>query len=271
LAAVWEFAQSNYLQIADIVLVAAVFYYLFVYVRGTKTAVVIQGIVVLTLVYFICVYLELITLVFILKGILVVGPLALFIIFAPEIRQVLERAGARSRLFEWIASREPEEPQTSMVHTITSTVLAMSEQRVGGLFVIERQTLVDDHIVPGTVLDAVLSDRLLASIFDIHNPLHDGAVVLRGERIMSAGNFLPISESTFLSEDLGTRHRAAVGLTERIDAVVVVVSEERGELSIAYHGRLARGLQKEQFTEQLTALVEPNENFATVMPRAAFV
>ena len=97
MGALWEFIQGNYLQIVDILLVATLFYYLFAYVRGTKTAVVLQGIVVLTLVYFACVYLELITLVFILKGILVVGPLALFIIFAPEIRQVLERAGGRSR------------------------------------------------------------------------------------------------------------------------------------------------------------------------------
>jgi diadenylate cyclase len=265
------FFWSNLPQIIDILVVATVFYYLFVYVRGTKTAVVIQGIVILALVYIICSIFDLYTVVFILNSLSVIGPLALIIVFAPEIRKALERAGTTSRLIEWLIPREEEESSASVIEVVTDTVVELASQRTGGLLVFERRDEIDDFIVPGTRLDAVVSEHLLTGLFNKYNPLHDGAVLVRNERIFSAGNFLPISENTTLSDELGTRHRAAVGLTERCDAVVVIASEERGEMSIAYNGRLARHLNVEQFVEQLSALIDPNENFASTVPRAAFV
>lgn len=271
MAGVWSFLSANYLQLIDIVLVAALFYYLLVYVRGTKTALVLEGIVLLSLLYFACQYLKLITLVFILEKVLFVGPLALFIIFAPEIRQVLEHGSKRSRLFAWVAVRHIEPTQSDLLGLIIDSSLELAENRTGALIAIEGSQLVDEFIVPGTVLEAVPSQRLLSSLFDRHNPLHDGAVIFRGERLHFAGSFLPISESTWLDESLGTRHRAAVGLTERCDAVVIVVSEERGALSIAYHGRIAQDLSHDQYIEQLRALVEPNENFSNALPRGAVV
>lgn len=271
MAEIWAFISANYLQILDILAVSVLFYYLFVYVRGTKTALVIQGIVILALAYFICTALRLITLVFILEKVLVVGPLALFIIFAPEIRQVLERAGKSSRLFNQLLARKDGAVPHSAIDVVTSTAYELARARVGGLFVIECNEPVDDHIVPGTELNAIASERFLVSLFNKHNPLHDGAVIIKDDRIHSAGSFLPISENTHLPRDVGTRHRAAVGLTERCDAVVVIVSEERGDVSIAYNGRLAKGLNEEQFTEQLDALVEPNPNFASIIPKAVAI
>ena len=264
------FLWTNLPQIIDILAVATLFYYLFVYVRGTKTMVVIQGIIILALVYIVCAIFDFYTVVFILNSLSVIGPLALIIIFAPEIRKALERAGTTSRLIEWLVPRETEIPDNSLVDTVAEVVFQLSAQQVGALFVFERRDPVADLIVPGTQLDAVVSGQLLTGLYDKHNPLHDGAVLFRKDRLYSAGNFLPISESTALADELGTRHRAAVGLAERCDAVVVVVSEERGEVSIAANGRLARTLGEEQFSEQLSALVEPNENFASIVPRAAF-
>jgi diadenylate cyclase len=265
-----SFLWTNLPQIIDILAVATLFYYLFVYVRGTKTMVVIQGIIILALVYIICAIFDLYTVVFILNSLSVIGPLALIIIFAPEIRKALERAGTTSHLIEWLIPREAEADDSSLIDVVVSVIEQLASHQVGALLVFERRDAVGDLIVPGTQLDAVVSSQLLTGLYNKHNPLHDGAVLFRHERLFSAGNFLPISESTNLADELGTRHRAAVGLTERCDAVVVVVSEERGEISIAKNGRLARNLTHEQFNEQLTALIEPNENFASVVPRAAF-
>jgi diadenylate cyclase len=261
---------TNLPQIIDIVAVATLFYYLFVYVRGTKTMVVIQGIIILAVVYIICAVFDLYTVVFILNSLSVIGPLALIMIFAPEIRKALERAGTTSRLIEWLVPRETEVRESSLVEVVVYAVEQLANQQVGALLVFERHDAVHDLIVPGTNMEAVVSEQLLTGLFHRANPLHDGAVLFRNERLQSAGNFLPISESTAIADELGTRHRAAVGLTERCDAVVVIVSEERGEVSIAVHGRLARGLSNEQFVEQLTALIEPNDNFASIVPRAAF-
>ena len=265
-----NFLWTNLPQIIDILAVATLFYYLFVYVRGTKTMVVIQGIIILALVYIVCAIFDLYTVVFILNSLSVIGPLALIIIFTPEIRKALERAGTTSRLIEWFNPREVESDETLLIDVIVETVEQFASQQVGALLVFERRESINDLIVPGTNLDAVVTEPLLTGLFNKFNPLHDGAVLIRNDRLYSAGNFLPISENTALADELGTRHRAAVGLTERCDAVVVVVSEERGEISIALNGRLARNLTGGQFVEQLTALIEPNENFASIVPRAAF-
>ena len=271
MAGFWDFISSNYLQIIDILAVSVLFYYIFLYVRGTKTALVIQGIVLLGTIYFICQYFRLITLVFILQGILLIAPLALVLIFAPEIRQVFERMGRTSRLFGWLLERDSDAPSKTAVEIVTDAVFELSRTRTGALFVIEGEEPLERHLVPGTELQALPSERFLVSLFNSHNPLHDGAVVLSGDKVHSAGNFLPISESTFLDKLLGTRHRAAVGLTERCDAVVVVVSEETGAVRIAFHGRLTRELNEHQFTDQLNALVDPNPNYATIVPRASMI
>ena len=265
------FVTTHVSQIIDVIAVAALIYYLFVYVRGTKTMVVVQAIIVLAVLYFICQYFKLITLVFLLEKILFVGPIALFIIFAPEIRKVIERSSKKSALANWLLPRESKESQSSLIDIVTASTVQLAEERIGALVLLEGNTPVDDYLVPGVELDAKLSQRFLTSIFDERNPLHDGAVVLRGELIHSASNFLPISEGTHFEDELGTRHRAAVGVTERCDATVVVVSEERGQISIAYNGRLARNLSPAAFHEQLAALVEPNETFTTTVPRSAFI
>jgi diadenylate cyclase len=267
--------SSNAYLIVDTLLVAIATYYILLYVRGTKTAVLIQALLILGFLYFLCQYFKLITLAFLLERVLTIGPIAVLVIFAPEIRAILERASKRSRLIEWLSPQaeveEAEAAEQPYAEVLVDAVAELAQRRRGALIVIERNDDVVDHIVVGTRMDALPSVRLLVSIFEEKNPLHDGAALIREDRIHSAGDFLPISENTAIPPELGTRHRAAIGLTERCDAVVAVASEERGEISIAFNGRLARHLSVEQFNEQLRALLEPNENFATVVPRGVYI
>lgn len=262
---------GNYLQIVDTLLVATLLYYLFVYVRGTKTALVLQGLALVVLVYFVCQRFNLITMVFILEKLLVIGPLAMIVIFAPEIRSLLEQAGKRSRLMGIFAPQEERRPEASLREELSEAVTYLAEHKMGALIVLQRDDSLDPLIVPGTPLDATLTDRFLISLFERHNPMHDGAVLIRGGRIDSAANILPISENAAIPGELGTRHRAAIGISERSDALIVVVSEERGEASIVFNGRIARALRGEQFTEQLSAILEVNESFASLVPRAALL
>jgi diadenylate cyclase len=259
----------NYGQVIDVMAVAVLFYFILIYARGTKAMLVLQGILLMSGFYVLCQYLKLITLVFIMDAVFVVGPLAIFILFVPEIRKVLENAGRRSRLFSIFTPAAEARMHSSEVEIITSTVFHLASKRIGALIVIQQRDRLDEYIVPGTIIDAMPSERLIAGLFDRHNALHDGAVIIVEGRVHSAGNFLPMTEVIFLASELGTRHRAAVGLTERCDAVVIVVSEERGEVSISCSGRLARRLNEEQFVEQLNALLDVNENFVSNLTRAA--
>jgi diadenylate cyclase len=237
---------ENWLRIVEVLAVATLFYYILLAVRGTKAAVVVGIAIALGLVYYACDALELITLRLILDQVLYYGPLALLIIFAPEIRKLLQQATKTKELLDWIFPREEEKLQIAVLDTVVAAAQDLAESRAGALIVIERGERVDDHLVPGTELQAVPTVRLITSLFNKYNPLHDGALLIRDDR-------------------------AAVGLTERCDAVVVVVSEERGELSVAFNGRLARGLGEAQFGEQVRAVAEPNETFASIVPRAAFI
>ncbi|MBN2083019.1 diadenylate cyclase CdaA [bacterium] len=269
--AIAAFLSISWPKLIEMLAVATLFYYLLLAARGTKGTVVIGFIITLGAVYFVCTQFQMITLKTILDQILFYGPLALLVILAPEIRKMLERAGKTYALLEWFMTREEAEEQSPILDILTKTAQELSEKRIGAIFVVERKEPVIEHLVPGTELQALPDKRFIQSLFEKHNPLHDGAVVIREDRIWSAGNFLPISESKFISDELGTRHRASVGLSERCDAVVVVVSEESGEISVAFNGRLARGLDEAQFIEQLKAVVEPNETFASIVPRPAFI
>jgi len=273
--AAFDLVRSNGFLIADTLLVAVVTYYVLLYVRGTKTAILLQALIFIGTLYFLCQFFKFITLAFLLERLLLIGPIAVLVIFAPEIRHLLERASKRSHFIELLipqdAVEEVELPEQTYIDIVVSAIGDLAAQRIGALVVVERNDPIENLVVPGTRMDALPSARLLVSIFEEGNPLHDGAVLIRDNRLHSAGNFLPISENAALAPELGTRHRSALGLTERSDAVVAVVSNERGEISIAFNGRLARHLTLDQFASQLRALLEPNENFATIVPRTAYI
>ena len=210
---------------------------------------------------------------YILGFVLEWGVLALVILFQPEIRQLLETLGARNiKLLSFIA---PERTITEMEQAIDQTVVActeMSKSRTGVLIVFERKMRLDELVRSGTTLDAAVSGELLKNIFFVKAPLHDGAVIVRDGRILGAGCMLPLSRNANLSRDLGMRHRAGIGVSEGSDAVVVIVSEETGSISVALGGMLKRHLKPETLEQLLrNELIPQPEDDETVKPRAALL
>ena len=184
------------------------------------------------------------------------GVLALIILFQPEIRRILEQMGSR----RFIAFFNHTESRSVMDETIGQTVLActeMSQSRTGALIVFEREILLDDMVRSGTVLDAAVSAELLKNIFFVKAPRHDGAVIVRRGRVLAAGCMLPLSKNVNLSRDLGMRHRAGIGMSENSDAIVVIVSEETGTISVAVGGMLKRHLAPQTLGRLLTNELAP--------------
>ncbi len=205
---------------------------------------------------------------YILAHVLEWGVLALVILFQPEIRQLLESVGAKNiKLLNILA---PEHKITEMEQAIEQTVVActeMSRSRTGVLIVFERKNRLDEMIRTGTTLDASVSCELLKNIFFIKAPLHDGAVIIRDGRILSAGCVLPLSKNANLSRDLGMRHRAGIGMSENSDAVVVIVSEETGSISVALGGMLKRHLKPETLDQMLRNELMPKAEEDAEKPR----
>ena len=238
------------MDIVDILLVAAFFYFLITLVRRTKTNKLFQGIVYILLALWLSGEMQLYTVNYILRNAVQVGLLALVVLFQPEIRRFLEKLGTGS-----IFSRLLGTPHTLNADAaITQTVLAcvdMSATRTGALIIFERDNRLDDQIRTGTILDAETTAELLKNIFYPKAPLHDGAAIIRSGRIQAAGCMLPLSNNPNLSKELGMRHRAGIGMSEASDAVVVIVSEETGSISVAVNGMLKRHLTKDTFEKIL--------------------
>jgi len=229
----------------DIAIMAFVLYELLILLQSTKAANLLKGLLVFLAALALSYALQLNGINFILSRMVNVGVLALIIIFQPELRRILEQMGSR-RFIAFLTHSET--PEGTMEQTISQTVLAcaeMSKSRTGALIVFEREILLNDMIRSGTVLDAALSGELLKNIFFIKAPMHDGAVIVRNGRVMAAGCMLPLSKNVNLSRDLGMRHRAGIGMSENSDAVVVIVSEETGSISVAIGGMLRRHLKSE--------------------------
>jgi diadenylate cyclase len=268
MADVLHYLGLYWTRILDVLIVTVFFYYLLVYIRRSRAVLIFWAVVVAAGVYYLAQYLRLAAVVFLLGKIMVIGPLIIVIIFAPEIRMYLERA-SRFRVWARAIMTHPEERPRSTLEEIESASERLAEAHVGAIIVIEMSDPCEDAIVPGETVDSQVSERLIVSIFNPSGPLHDGAVVVSGERLVLASSFLPLSERDLPMRNLGTRHRAAIGLSEKTDALVVVVSEERGTVSVVHHGRIALDLTKAQFRSQLEAIYYPNPAFASCLPRMA--
>lgn len=236
-----SFKTIKFTDVLDILVVAFLFYQVFILIRSTRASRIIKSIALLLAVTWITSIVDMNSLYFIMSKILEIGIIALVIMFQPELRRLLEKMGSSS--IKELIGAEPEVRE--MDAAISATVSAceiMSKERVGALIVFERQMLLDEYFKTGTVLDAKISDQLLRNIFFPKAALHDGAVIVRESRVAAAACVLPLTENTHLSSDLGTRHRASIGISEVSDAVVVVVSEETGTISVAIGGMLKRHL-----------------------------
>ncbi|WP_027410621.1 diadenylate cyclase CdaA [Anoxybacteroides tepidamans] len=245
-----ELPVLSYLsKIVDILLVWYVIYKLIMVIRGTKAVQLLKGIILIILVRIVSNFLGLSTLQWLMDQALTWGFLAIIIIFQPELRRALEQLG-RGKLFSRSSVQE-EEGQTRMVEAIIKATEYMAKRRIGALISVERETGMGDYIETGIPLNAQISSELLINIFIPNTPLHDGAVIIQKAQVAAAGCYLPLSESPFISKELGTRHRAALGISEVTDSVTVVVSEETGAVSVTKNGELHRDLTPEQFRELL--------------------
>ncbi len=236
-----QLAKMQWSDYLDIVLVALVLYMLLPLVRSTGATRILRVVVFILAFAWVTELLNLHTMNFLINQVLAVGLIAIVVLFQPELRRMLDHLG--SVKIKQIFSSQPQE--TEMGPVVTQTVMAcevMSREHVGALIVFARTSVVDEYTKTGTAIDAQLSEQLLRNIFFPKAALHDGAAIIVEGRIAAAGCVLPLSESNRLHTDLGTRHRAAVGMSEISDAVVVVVSEETGDISVALGGMLKRHL-----------------------------
>ena len=226
----------------DIFLVAFLIYRVMLLVRTTASMRIFRGIVAVLAVAALTQILELRTLNFILGQILAVGLMAMVVLFQPELRRMMDHLGSSVSLSRFLSPEKTPDEMAMVIHQTVKACEVMGRERVGALIVFARTHRLDEYFKTGTVIDGTVSDQLIRNIFFPKAALHDGAMIIRDGRIAAAGCVMPLSDSHRLSADLGTRHRAGVGTSEASDAVVVIVSEETGTISVAVGGMLKRHL-----------------------------
>ena len=242
----------KWIDVLDVAIVSAIIYYVLVWLQGTRALALIRGLLVIILLYFAGKLLGLTTINWILEKLGPIIIVVIVIVFQPELRRALERLG-RERILVRLGLVDTGRGSWFVRHIIRA-VEQLSETKTGALIVLERNTGLSEFMESGVRLDAVVSSDLLLSIFSPKNPLHDGAVIIQGDRIAAASCLLPLSDTRLLDRRLGTRHRAAVGMSEQTDALVIVVSEKTGIVSIAQNGLLSRNFTKDMLEEKLFEL-----------------
>ncbi|KAB2953474.1 TIGR00159 family protein [Heliorestis acidaminivorans] len=253
------FEQFDILSIIDIMLVAYIIYRLTMFIKGTRAVQLLKGFGVLIIASYLSEALNLTTLSWILKQAWTALIVALPIVFQPELRRTLEQLG-RGKLFRSSVPIMGEEDRSQLIGEIVRAVGILTKNKIGALIIFERQTGVNDVIETGTKIDGKVSAEFMVNIFIPNTPLHDGAVVIQGDRVAAAGCYLPLTDNTDLSKELGTRHRAGIGITEQSDAVSVIVSEETGTISIAVDGEINRFLDETSLSARLEELLQPKNN-----------
>lgn len=247
--------QEVITSLVDIGIIAFLVYELMLLAKGTRGWYIIQGLIIFFIALYICNLLGLETMSWVLDRFVMLLPVALVILFYPELRTLLEEIG---RLGVWAGRPRlffgTKRARLAVIDEILQAVKNLAGKRIGALIVLEKQMRIDDYIYQSTPIDAELSARLIESIFYPGNPLHDGAILIRGNRIVAASCILPLSSKEELEGNLHTRHRAGLGLSELTDAVVIIVSEETGAVSLAYDGDLEQELSESQLRERLSSI-----------------
>lgn len=262
----WEYVLLiSVFDVIDMLLVAFAIYHLLRFIRKGRTGQVAKAILIIIVAVVVANLLNLRVVSFILNYAVELGLIALVIIFQPEIRRFLEQMGSGKIKELFVTETHSDELELAINETVEAYE-SMSKDKVGALMVFERKTLLDDVLKTGTPLDAHISAELLKNIFWNKAPLHDGAVIIRNGRIVGAGCMLPLSGNTNLGRSLGMRHRAGIGISENSDAVVAIVSEETGSISVAVNGMLKRHLAPETLERLLKSelMPEPDENKQTI-------
>ena len=242
--------------IIDILVVAVIVYYIIRIANETRAKNLLRGIAIIFVAFFVSRWLNLTALNYIIGATVQIGAFAIVVIFQPELRNLLERMGRikLGRIIDFTGESETGDVELT-VESVAKAAGDMAKTRTGALMVLERETKLGEYLNTGTHLDANVSSGLLENIFVPNTPLHDGAVIIRGSKIITAGCVLPLTSNPNLSHEIGTRHRAALGLSEATDAVIVVVSEETGKISVAQEGSLTRNLSEESLKRLLSRLM----------------
>ena len=244
------------LDVFDILLVAVIIYYAFNFLRNRRAGKLVFGVVILFALQLLSDLLGLVATQFILQNVLQLGLIALLILFQPELRSALEKMGGSGALRSFIGiTGEREDRASAAIAAVASAAADMSRNKTGALIVFERSTKLGDISSTGVIIDALPSTFLIRNIFFEPAPLHDGALIVSDGRLHAAGCFLPLSNNPTIIKDLGTRHRAAIGMSENSDAAVVVVSEETGVISLALEGKLYRNLDEMTLKGMLAELL----------------
>jgi len=246
----------------DILIVAFLIYRFIRALRGTKIMTLVQGVVLFILVKLISDFIGFTTISYLMNQVINYGAIAAVVIFAPELRSALETFGRTPQHF--LQNKEVSSDE-KLVQAYVKAVKYMSPRKIGALVSIEQTQTLQEQIATGIPLDAVVTGELLINIFIPNTPLHDGAVIIRDNRVATVCSYLPLTESNKISKEFGTRHRAAIGLSEQTDALTFVVSEETGAISIAYKGNFIHDLSIQEFEEELSLILlkeqEPRQSF----------
>lgn len=245
--------------IADILMVAYLIYQAIKLVRDTRAVQLVKGLGALIMLNLFASTLRLQTMTFIMKNVLQIGALALLVVFQPELRRALEQVGRTNLynlgLFSSATSDDDAARWKAAIEALGAAFASLSLQKIGALVVIERESILGEIIKTGTIIDSIPSAEMIGNVFFPNSPLHDGAMIIRNAKLYAAGCFLPLSDNYEIGKELGTRHRAALGMSENSDAVVLVVSEETGVISMAINGKLKRGYSSAQLIQELSSLL----------------
>ncbi len=252
-----QFKMLGFNDIVDIVIVSVILYFVYKFIRDRRAGKLAGGLVLLGLVLILSELFQLQTLRYIFANIFQIGLLAIVIIFQPELRAALEKVGGES--LKGISSIKPRtgSADTEAIDALCEAVFDLSTTKTGALIVLENTTKLGDIVKTGVVVNADLNSSLIKNIFYNKAPLHDGAMIIRDLRILAAGCFLPLTENTEISKDLGTRHRAALGMSESSDAKVIIVSEETGIVSVAHNGTLRRRYDLQTLKNEIVSFYSP--------------
>ncbi|HEY2491718.1 MAG TPA: diadenylate cyclase CdaA [Paenibacillus sp.] len=241
--------------IIDIAIVSYIIYHVILLIRGTRAVQLLKGILFLVIIWALSTWFDLYTLKWLMNQMFTFGVLAVFIIFQPELRRALEQLG-RGKLFGRTSAENEE--VTKLISEVIKAMNYLSRRKIGALIVFERDTGLNEYTESGIPMKSIISSELIINIFIPNTPLHDGAMIIQSNQIAASACYLPLSENPFISKELGTRHRAAIGISEVGDAVAVVVSEETGQISLAMNGQVVRDIKEESLISKLYEELRPN-------------
>ncbi len=258
----------TWVDVVEILIISFLFYQILMWVKSTRAWNLFKGIMIILVFVAIAALFQMSTILWIAEKTLNVGVIAVVIIFQPELRKALENIGGNNRLLKFLNfggnKTDAEKFSDKTIEELIKASYAMGKVKTGALIVIEDEILLNEYIRTGIDVDAIVSSQLLINIFEKNTPLHDGAIILRGDRVVAATCYLPLSDSLSISKDLGTRHRAAVGISEVSDSLTIAVSEETGKVSIALRGQIYRDVTADFMREKLRYLQKRNQEATRV-------